>query len=258
MSTADWVCDSCETNNLAQARVCRVCLRKPGTVAGAVRPIPDPVMPVRQESERPHFVESRHAGQYRPTQPTGPPLISLTPTPARAPRSPRPPEPSPPRIAPPKGRLTLIGLAVAGIIVAVALAIIPNLQDPFGSAAPNATDVDSGSPTIEQTPSATPCPAAVTRWLPSSGNDAVLVAAYTTEKHVVTICRDESGQLFYDGQVKDAPANTQTHISLRATSTANGFVANNKGYVYEIDGSQLILSNEGREIYRTPLTRTGP
>ncbi len=107
-------------------------------------------------------------------------------------------------------------------------------------------------------PAATPpvCPAVVARWLP--GGAATLVVQYRTDKHVVTLCRDGSGRLYYDGQVRGAPADSENHISLAATETPSGYVARNGPYVYEIVGSQLTVTNQGRPVSRMPLTQVAP
>ncbi|MFD1052011.1 hypothetical protein ACFQ1S_43820, partial [Kibdelosporangium lantanae] len=98
-------------------------------------------------------------------------------------------------------------------------------------------------------------PSEVARWLPST---AALVARYQTDKHTVTLCQDSSGQVWYDGQVTGAAVSDSTHISLRASRTANGYVASNKGYVYEISGTQLTASNNGKVVSRTQLKQVSP
>jgi hypothetical protein len=257
MSAAAWVCDSCDTNNLAQAGVCRVCQRPPGSISGGMEPVTAEGIPAHQPTARPTFVPSKHSGpQHRFDPPAELPRITLTPPPAR------PPVPPPAPARPPRSsggiRRTMIGLLVAGLVLVIVLLLVENLPKVMGSAPSNEPWVGSEAPVAAQASRSTPCPASVATWLPGGGGGGELVAGYTTEKHVVTICRDTSGQLYYDGLVKGTVANSQTHISLRASTTASGFVADNKGYVYEISGAQLIIRNNGSEIHRTALTRTGP
>jgi hypothetical protein len=249
VSAAAWVCDSCDTNNLAQASVCRVCQREPGSTP---RQLSVDEIPVRQPTERPIFVDSKHSGPPRPVPPPPEPAyIGLTAAPARG-------SAPPPREVPRRTGHAITWLVVTVILVAILLVVVltTNFQAVFGSGTPGQSTPDPGTEqaAAAQLPRSTPCPEAVATWLPSG---AVLVAAYTTDRHVVTLCRDSSGQLYYDGQVKGAPASSQTHISLRATATATGFVAYNKGYSYEITGSELIVTNNGTEILRATLNRQG-
>lgn len=261
MSAAAWVCDSCETNNLAQAGICRVCQRAPGSVTGAVTAVDTAQAPDRPMTERPVFVESKHTGQYRP--PAEPARIDLTPPPARGPRPARRPAPPPPPHLParPSGSSSGTWSALAWIfltaaVVGLMLVLVANAGELFSSGPQG--EPPTGTPAAAHATRSTPCPSAVATWMPDGGTGATLVAGYTTDKHVVTICRDASGQLYYDGQVRGAAPSNQTHISLRASTTPNGFMANNQGYVYEINGSQLIVTNNGKDVLRTTLTRTGP
>jgi hypothetical protein len=99
-----------------------------------------------------------------------------------------------------------------------------------------------------------PCPAAVAKWLPGGGGGAVLIARHNADRFVVTVCQGADGQYRYDGLVRGAEATSKTHISLPATRTEAGFVARNKDFQYELTASELVLSNNGKEVSRWPLT----
>lgn len=115
--------------------------------------------------------------------------------------------------------------------------------------------VEPGSSSSSSGTAGGTCPSEVAQWLPST---ATLVARYQTDKHTVTLCEDSSGQVWYDGQVTGAAVSDSTHISIKASRTANGYVANNKGYVYEIKGTQLTATNNGKVVSRTQLKQVSP
>jgi len=140
-------------------------------------------------------------------------------------------------------------LVVAGLVLGVAascrtlIGMLPHIEPPMS--------VPTSVP-------AAPCPPAPASWLPNDGSGAVLVAAYTTQRHVITVCRARSGQLYYDGQLKGAAVTNDTHISIPAEQTTMGFMARNNSYVYEISGTEIIVSRDGTVLSRSPLTRTAP
>jgi hypothetical protein len=249
VSDAPWVCDSCETNNFAQDSVCRMCQRVPGSVTGEVQIVQHPQQ-WSQLQEQPKFIESKHAVTERP-------VFSLMPTPAPVrpakppPPAPRPPAPVLPVARPPvvRRRKSKKALWVVGAVI-VGLGIIGNLTDTGGGG----SDSGSGSSTLSQTA----CPAAAATWLPAGGSGSALVVQYETEKHVVTLCRDKSGMLWYDGLVKGAEVTPSNHISLLASPTPSGFIAHNKGYTYDISGSELTLTNNGKLVARYQLTQVAP
>lgn len=239
-----WVCDSCESNNLAGATVCRVCQRAPGSTTGMVRAVPPAAAP-----------------------PTPPPQITLTPVPtARAPKPPAPPKPPPVRKPPaapvyPRPPARPVGPSVSGrqvwrVVKFVGLGLLliglANNCDSFLHLFP------TGDSTAAPRSTSSACPTAAASWLPGGGAGATLVAAYTTEKHVITVCQTGSGQLYYDGQVRGSAPNTETHISIPAEQTSSGFVARNKSYVYEITGTEVIVTQDGTTRARWTLTRTAP
>jgi hypothetical protein len=114
----------------------------------------------------------------------------------------------------------------------------------------------SGTPGTESPAAA--CPSEVAQWLPDGGSGATMEVAYTTPLHVITLCRTAAGQLYYDGQIQGQPVNSDTHISIPATATATGYVADNNSWRYEINGAEVIITNGGVEQKRYPLSRTGP
>jgi hypothetical protein len=260
MSTAAWVCDSCESNNLAGATVCRVCQRKPGSATGTVRAVPAPVaLPPQQNTLQPTFGVSRHAAPPKITlapvpTPHVPPPVRKPPPPVPKPVPPRrsgPGYPRPPVRPRPVRRVSgrqiwrTIKFVAVGLLL---LGVATNLGSWLDDLNTPATAPPSTSPS---------CPAAVSSWLPG-GSEATLVAAYTTERHVITLCRDGSGQLYYDGQLRNSAATPDTHISIPAEQTSSGFVARNKNYVYEITATEVVVTIDGKERSRAPLTRTAP
>jgi hypothetical protein len=112
--------------------------------------------------------------------------------------------------------------------------------------------------TTTQQATAPPCPSAVAMYLREGGQNSTLVASYTSDQFDVTLCLDDDGDLYYDGQAKGQPVSDQTHISIPATRTASGYRAYNNGYTYEIDSTEETLLNQGTEIRQFALTRTGP
>ncbi|WP_167977451.1 hypothetical protein, partial [Lentzea indica] len=99
----------------------------------------------------------------------------------------------------------------------------------------------------------TPCPAATATWLPGGGSGSTLVAAYQTDKHLITLCRAADGQVYYDGQVKGKPADADNHISLPATSTGAAWVARNGVYTYTIRSSSVVVQKSEIVVLYEPL-----
>lgn len=102
------------------------------------------------------------------------------------------------------------------------------------------------------------CPVEVAQWLPDGGGGAVLEVAYTTSKHVITLCRTAGGALYYDGLILGAPVTPENHMSIPAAPTPTGYVAENGRYRYEINGAEVVIFEDGVERSRYALTRTGP
>jgi hypothetical protein len=252
VSGAAWVCDSCESNNVGGQTICWLCRRPQGSATGEV-----PVIPRTVESRpgptRPRLVEPKHTAS-----PTDRPKITLTPppTPRREPKPSRPkrPEAAPVAVRPPvSGRtvqraiVTLVlGAGIVGVLVnkEKLTALIPDSPAPGSTT--NAQESRAG------------CPEAVAKWLPGGGSGSELVAKYNADKYVVTVCQNAGGQYYYDGQVRGVAASSKTHISLPATQTSSGFSARNKSYLYEISGSDLVLTNNGELVSHWVLTPVHP
>lgn len=137
------------------------------------------------------------------------------------------------------------------LLALTAVVFVINNLDSLGKLLPDVP----GSDTSTQT---TPCPAAAAKWLPDGGSGAVLEAAFVSPRHVITLCRTGSGELYYDGQFTGQPVDSTTHISIPAVSTEAGYTATNGGYKYEVNGSEVIVTLDGNPMARLPLTRTGP
>jgi hypothetical protein len=112
--------------------------------------------------------------------------------------------------------------------------------------------------TADTEPPAAVCPTEVAQWLPDGGGGAVLEVAYTTSKHVITLCRTAGGALYYDGRILGAPVTPENHMSIPAAVTPSGYVAENGTYRYEINGAEVVIFEDRVERSRYVLTRTGP
>ncbi|MBN6039289.1 hypothetical protein [Amycolatopsis sp. 195334CR] len=236
MTAAAWVCDSCDTNNLPGADRCRTCRQSPGSATGEVRTVPEAVTPRRRQT--------RLAPGTPPSETTSRARIALTP-PSPPPVKPTTPPPPAETVPPRRSIRTPVAVAVTvGIAGFIGWATLGEQSpEPAPSAPAKAENA---------------CPDTAATWLPANGSGAVLVAAYTTEKHEIVVCRTVSGQHYYDGRKKGQPATPETHISLEASRTPDGFIAHNKGYRYEIRGTELTVTHKNEEKSRETLHRTGP
>lgn len=100
---------------------------------------------------------------------------------------------------------------------------------------------------------ASSCPARVAVSLPGGEGGSVLVAAYETDRFLITVCKIGSGQLYYDGQIKAVTSSADTHITLEAESTTRGFIARNEAYIYEIRDQRIIVKLNGDVLLDEPL-----
>jgi hypothetical protein len=256
MTGDNWVCDSCETHNLTTAQVCRACQRPPGSVTGTVRAVPPAAQLTQRQEAPPVFGESKHARISLTPVPVPPPPVPppLVPPPFVRPYAPPPPVSRRPMRPGTGWRIAKLVLSGTAILLLAAnchtlIGLIPS-PTPAPAAAP--------SPNIQAAPAGVPCPAAAAMWLPAGGTGSVLVDGYTTDRYVITVCRDSTGQLYYDGQIANQAVTNDTHISIPAQQTADGFVATNNGYVYQISGTQETVSKGGNQIELLSLNRTGP
>lgn len=272
MSRAAWSCDFCETNNTATNDECRNCGAERVLAGGAVQARTRTVPNTHDTSEEPVFFDSRHA--VPPSSPPPPPSPSrvriggsrpgspgtsrpTAPEPA-APRLTPSPRPVPPVHRPPSGDNRLVRRAVLWVLATTAVLLIVTNWDSISDALSEGPGTSTNTDVDANAASTTPCPAAAAKWLPDGGYDAVLEVAYTTPRFTITLCRSADGNLFYDGQVTGEAPSSETHISLPATTTANGYVAHNGGYKYETTGLEVIVTRDNVELSRQPLTRTGP
>lgn len=276
MSNAAWACNDCDTNNLVTADRCRVCEATRAQAAGAVSEPTPAGQRAALTQKPPAFVESKHAeppagsrvrltSSAPRTPPETPPFPASPGIFPRVPELPPPPSrpmpswPSPPllpsyrpsdgasRVARKVWWWVVILAVVAGVFV---VGNWNSIMEPGTHRAPSRGQREGTS--------APTCPAEVARWLPGGGYQATLEAAFTTPRHVITLCRTESGQLYYDGQVRGKAPTSDSHISIPATATGSGYSARNDVYLYKISGSEVIVSKNGVELSRQPLTRTGP
>lgn len=257
MST--WQCAECDTNNVMSDRECEVCggtehkkaaqpKPKPAQAvpqvttkitrpAGPPPPVIPPATPVRPVT-RPTVVTPAAFAPAPPPPPSAPTVRAKRPSAVPPPMS-RPPAPAAYRRPSRRkfwtrrhkkvARWTGIGLAV--------LIFGPSLAEQLRT-------IETRSSGSTAAPGTT-CPAATASWLPGGGSGATLVAAYQTNKHVITLCRATGGQVYYDGQVKGKPADTDHHINLPATSTGAGWVARNGVYTYTIANGTVTVAKSG-------------
>ncbi|HEU5470846.1 MAG TPA: hypothetical protein VFV67_09350 [Actinophytocola sp.] len=254
MTTAAWTCDSCDSNNMAGAAVCRLCKRAPGSTAGSAQP-------------QNHRISAEFGPptERMPRVPAAPPeRVDITLTPTATGSGPAPAR----RSGSGRWALRILLLLALGVLM---IALTGNCQElssllsdgqrsdvPDPAATVSETPTETEAPRAPGASSAPACPEDVATWLPGSGQSAALVAAYTTDRFTITLCRDEFGQLYYDGQITGEEVSSDTHISIPADETADGFIARNGSYVYEISGLEILITRAGEEIARWELTPNQP
>jgi hypothetical protein len=270
-----WQCSSCHKNNVAGAVNCATCGRKPAAAkpvtppkrGGPTKPKPmtakerEQVLSTSSDEEpaRPRppagtgRVRGSGGGAWKSSRPRTPstdwrmPLeeptllvpelarISIAPPPVRSSPPAAPAAPSYPRRRS-HGRLVKIVLSVAALILAWQVGI-PWVQGFI------AEQAEGSGYSSDQTSTAQPCPPEAAAALP--GQVGVLLARYQTTKHVITVCQTSDGQVFYDGQIKGQAPGPDTHISLPAQPTGDGYVAHNLTYTYQITGGRVVVTNAG-------------
>ena len=109
--------------------------------------------------------------------------------------------------------------------------------------------------TSSATPAEKPCPGDAARYLPGGQGIALLVAQ--TPKSLITICRVPDGRIFYDGQARGQAASDDTHITLPAEASGDGFVAKNGDYTYQVGGGRLVVSAGSGVLSDEELTTVG-
>lgn len=262
MST--WQCAKCDTNNVMSASECELCGGTERKKVARPKPKPAPAKPqVTKKVTRPAGppAVTRPATPVRPV--TRPAVVTPTayapPPPPAAPtvRAPRPPVAPPPMSRPPaptpyrrpSGRkFWTSGRKKTARWIGIVLALLifgPSLGEQLKK-----IELSTGSGSAMAN---TPCPATAATWLPGGGSGSTLVGAYQTNKHLITLCKASSGQVYYDGQVKGKPADTDNHISLPATSTGAGWVARNGVYTYTIANGAVVVANSGKVVLNETL-----
>jgi hypothetical protein len=111
---------------------------------------------------------------------------------------------------------------------------------PSTKTAASTTTTSPSTPTTSTSAASKPCPTATAQYLPGGEGTALLVAQ--TEKSFITICQTGDGQMFYDGQARNTAPSADTHITLPAQPSGDGFVAANGEYRYTISGGRLVVS----------------
>jgi hypothetical protein len=265
-----WRCTSCHKNNVAGAATCATCGRAPvgaDPVMQADRRGPTKPKPMTaKERERVVTAKTdeqpvtqptpsgagrvRFSGETRKTprprmpstewrvpleEPTlhvpEPAGISTAPPPLRYGTAPT--TPSYPRRRRDLGWLVKVGLSVVAIVLAWQFGL-PWVE---GLIAENSAE--SGASSTGQT-TAQPCPPEAADALP--GQAGALLVRYQTNKHVITVCQTSDGRVFYDGQFKRQPPGPETHISLPAEVTSDGYIAHNGNYTYRITGDRIVVT----------------
>ncbi|GGK16364.1 hypothetical protein GCM10011583_55340 [Streptomyces camponoticapitis] len=99
-------------------------------------------------------------------------------------------------------------------------------------------ELDGRSP-AQQPSAGTPCPAEIAARIPD-GSGAVMLNHYVTDLHDITLCRAADNTVYYHGGLLDRPdAGT---ITIPATETSTGYRAPTGDYLYEIDGSRVLVT----------------
>lgn len=129
---------------------------------------------------------------------------------------------------------------------------LPLIRDLGANVGSSGSADGAQNPATATQPGRPACPQAAAAYLP--GKAGTLVGQYQSDKHLITVCQASSGQLYYDGQTKGQPSDTQNHISLPAESTSEGYVAHNGVYTYEIRGLRIIVTKSGAVILDSMLT----
>ncbi|GAB7102755.1 hypothetical protein JCM4814A_10690 [Streptomyces phaeofaciens JCM 4814] len=97
---------------------------------------------------------------------------------------------------------------------------------------------------------ATACPARIAAQLPD-GDGAELVEAFRTSNKRITLCRTESGSLYYYGEFSDG---REKGIAMPAERTSGGYEARNQEYRYEIHDGLVTIYESGTQIGEEKLT----
>ncbi|MFG2648340.1 hypothetical protein [Streptomyces sp. NPDC048436] len=105
-------------------------------------------------------------------------------------------------------------------------------------------------PGTEPSQKGTSCPGRIASALPS-GEGAELVKAFRTKNKQITLCRTESGRLYYFGEFSD---HREKGIAMPAEKTSDGYEARNDPYRYRIHDGVVTIYQNGRRIGQEDLT----
>ncbi|ASU84190.1 hypothetical protein CDO52_16575 [Nocardiopsis gilva YIM 90087] len=106
-------------------------------------------------------------------------------------------------------------------------------------------------------PDESDCPARIARLFPQP-EEGTLVEAFMSADKLITLCRTESGRLFYYGEYYAEP---ESGTLVPAEVTDNGYVAESGPFRYEISGDEVVVFRNGEELSRDmlmPLTEPRP
>ncbi|WP_460749303.1 hypothetical protein [Nocardiopsis oceani] len=115
---------------------------------------------------------------------------------------------------------------------------------PFSSGSGGGTS--GGSDSVDG--SSGSCPTRVADLIP--GGQTSLVDAFETDNHRIILCSDGSGQVYYHGETRGGDDEA---LLMEAETTADGYLARNATYAYEITGDTVIITNNDVELSRYTL-----
>lgn len=102
----------------------------------------------------------------------------------------------------------------------------------------------------ESRAAASRCPDRVRDRLPEGG-DTRLVAAFVTDGRQIVLCRAETGQLYYHGEILNVP---NSAMVIPAQETDHGYMAHNGDYTYQISGDVVIIMRGAHVLSRMQLS----
>ncbi|GAA2015758.1 hypothetical protein GCM10009799_49910 [Nocardiopsis rhodophaea] len=146
----------------------------------------------------------------------------------------------------------LLGLLVPPLLLLLLYSCGQGGDEPANSGAgavqPAAPPPTPASPDerASSAPSASDCPVRITQQFPEP-EEGALVEAFMSADKLITLCRTDSGRLFYYGEYFAEP---EQGTLVPAEATDNGYVAENGPFRYEIVGDEVIVFRDGEELSR--------
>ncbi|WP_159942056.1 MULTISPECIES: hypothetical protein [unclassified Nocardiopsis] len=267
-----WRCHACDTFNRDAASSCELCDTARDATVNLPRPAPEGPEPRSSPRRSPprtarstrgsapsHPAPAGRRPGPEPAPPADPPEEIFFPEFSAPPTVTMPPAPPPPPPLAPPGGWSSPGYAAptsgggaqgCGWAAAVAVILVALLFIAAGCVSLLSSLDGYGDGTREDSaPREEGCPARVADRLPDAG-PATLVEAFETERHRIILCADADGQLYYHGEIPDA---AEEPLLIPAERTADGYLARNGAYTYEITGDTVVVSNGGGEIARYTL-----